>query len=78
MLTTLNYKPLYSIKPGDFVHTFGDAHVYLNHIEPLTVQLGRQPKEFPKLVIKRKVENIEDFAIKGYEPHPKITMEMAV
>ena len=40
------------LKPGDFVHTLGDAHVYLNHIEPLTVQLGRQPKEFPKLVIK--------------------------
>jgi len=71
------------LKPGDFVHTLGDAHVYLNHIEPLTVQLGRQPKEFPKLVIKRKVENIEDFkfedfAVEGYEPHPKITMDMAV
>lgn len=71
------------LKPGDFVHTLGDAHVYLNHIEPLTVQLGRQPKEFPKLVIKRKVENIEDFkfedfAVEGYEPHPKITMDMSV
>ena len=71
------------LKPGDFVHTLGDAHVYLNHIEPLTVQLGRQPKEFPKLVIKRKVENIEDFkfedfAVEGYEPHPKIIMDMSV
>jgi len=71
------------LKPGDFVHTLGDAHVYLNHVEPLGVQLERKPKEFPKLVIKRKVENIEDFkfedfAVEGYEPHPKITMEMAV
>ena len=71
------------LKPGDFVHTLGDAHVYLNHIEPLKVQLERQPKEFPKLLIKRKVEKIEDFkfedfAMEGYEPHPKITMEMAV
>jgi len=71
------------LKPGDFVHTLGDAHVYLNHIEPLKVQLERKPKEFPKLVIKRKVDKIEDFkfedfAMEGYEPHPKITMEMAV
>ena len=71
------------LKPGDFVHTLGDAHVYLNHLEPLKVQLERVPKEFPKLVIKRKVENIEDFkfedfAMEGYDPYPKITMEMAV
>jgi len=71
------------LTPGDFVHTLGDAHVYLNHLEPLKVQLERTPKEFPKLVIKRKVENIEDFkfedfAMEGYDPYPKITMEMSV
>lgn len=71
------------LKTGDFVHTIGDAHVYVNHIEPLKEQLKRVPKDFPKLVIKRKVDNIddfkfEDFEIVGYSPHPKIAMEMAV
>ena len=71
------------LKPGDFVHTLGDAHVYLNHVEPLKEQLGRTPRPFPKIVIKRKVDNIEeftieDFEIQGYDPHPKITMAMAV
>ena len=72
-----------NLKPGDFVHTLGDAHVYSNHVEPLKVQLQREPKSFPKLIIKRQVENIEDFkfedfTVEGYEPHPKITMDMAV
>eukprot|EP00057_Strongylocentrotus_purpuratus_P027400 XP_011681874.1 PREDICTED: thymidylate synthase [Strongylocentrotus purpuratus] len=71
------------LKPGDFVHTLGDAHVYLNHIEPLKDQLKRVPRQFPKLNIKRKVTNIddfkfEDFEIEGYKPYPKITMQMAV
>ena len=72
-----------NLKPGDFVHTLGDAHVYSNHVEPLKVQLQREPKSFPKLIIKRQVEKIEDFkfedfTVEGYEPHPKITMDMAV
>ncbi|KAL2778236.1 thymidylate synthase isoform 3 [Daubentonia madagascariensis] len=71
------------LKPGDFVHTLGDAHIYLNHIEPLKVQLQREPRPFPKLKILRKVETIddfkaEDFKIEGYNPHPTIKMEMAV
>ncbi|XP_055845996.1 thymidylate synthase [Episyrphus balteatus] len=71
------------LKPGDFVHTLGDAHVYNNHVEPLKEQLQRIPRAFPKLVIKRKVEKIEDFTfddfeIVDYKPYPKISMEMAV
>merc|ERR1719273_982308 len=71
------------LTPGDFVHTLGDTHVYLNHVEPLKTQLQREPKPFPKIIIKRKVENIEDFCIddfevEGYESHPKIAMDMAV
>ncbi|ERE82569.1 thymidylate synthase-like protein [Cricetulus griseus] len=71
------------LKPGDFVHTLGDAHIYLNHIEPLKIQLQREPRPFPKLKILRKVETIddfkvEDFQIEGYNPHPTIKMEMAV
>nr|XP_020041785.1 thymidylate synthase isoform X2 [Castor canadensis] len=71
------------LQPGDFVHTLGDAHIYLNHIEPLKTQLQREPRPFPKLKILRKVETIddfrvEDFHIEGYNPHPTIKMEMAV
>ncbi|XP_014669527.1 PREDICTED: thymidylate synthase-like [Priapulus caudatus] len=71
------------LRPGDFVHTMGDAHVYVNHIDPLKEQLTREPREFPKLYFKRKVENIDDFTMEdlelvGYKPHRKIQMEMAV
>ena len=71
------------LQPGEFVHTLGDAHVYLNHIEPLEEQLKREPKPFPKLNIKRKIENIEEFTIEDvevvdYVSHPKIAMDMAV
>lgn len=71
------------LKPGDFVHTTGDTHVYKNHIEPLKEQLKRKPRPFPKLVIKRDVKDIEDFKfedfeIVDYKPYPKIEMQMAV
>lgn len=68
---------------GEFIHTIGDTHVYLNHIEPLKQQIQRVPKPFPTLEFGRKIECIddfkyEDFIIKGYQPHPKIEMEMAI
>ncbi|KAH8251190.1 hypothetical protein KR032_002240, partial [Drosophila birchii] len=71
------------LRPGDFVHTMGDTHVYLNHVDPLKEQLQRTPRPFPKLVIKRKVQDIEDFRFEDFEivdynPYPKIQMEMAV
>ncbi|XP_017464196.1 PREDICTED: thymidylate synthase [Rhagoletis zephyria] len=71
------------LRPGEFVHTLGDAHVYNNHIEPLKEQIARKPRPFPKLVIKREVKNIEDFTfndfeVLDYKPYPKISMEMAV
>jgi len=71
------------LKPGDFVHTLGDAHVYTNHKQPLEEQLQREPRPFPKLHFARKVESIDDFKfedliLKDYKPHPKISMEMAV
>jgi len=69
--------------PGDFVHTLGDAHVYSNHVEALEVQVARTPRPFPTIAIKRQVASIEDFTfedfeVKGYDPHPKIAMDMAV
>jgi len=82
-LLTIMIAHVTGLVPGDFVHTLGDAHVYSNHVEALKVQLEREPKEFPKIVIKRKVEKIEDFDIDdfevvGYQSHPKIAMNMAV
>jgi len=71
------------LKTGDFIHTLGDTHVYLNHVEPLKEQLTRKPRPFPQLKFKRQVENIDDFTfedleIVGYDPYPTIKMEMAV
>ena len=71
------------LKPGDFVHTMGDTHVYLNHVEPLKTQLERQPKDAPTIHIVKDAERLEDFTyshfeLKGYDPHPAIKMEMAV
>ncbi|VVC34049.1 Thymidylate synthase,Thymidylate synthase/dCMP hydroxymethylase domain,Thymidylate synthase, active site [Cinara cedri] len=71
------------LKPGEFIHTLGDSHIYQNHIDGLCAQLKRKPKPFPTLVINRKVESIddfkyEDFMLTNYDPYPKIQMEMAV
>jgi thymidylate synthase len=70
-------------KPGELVHTLGDAHVYLNHIEPLKEQLEREPRPFPKLYINPDKTNIDDFVyddltVVGYNPHKPISMKMAV
>lgn len=70
-------------KPGDFVHTIGDAHVYLNHVEALKEQLKRQPRAFPKIKInpeKKDIDDFEysDFEVIGYKPHKSIKMKMAV
>ncbi|TVY25464.1 Thymidylate synthase [Lachnellula hyalina] len=72
------------LMPGIFTHTMGDAHVYADHVDALKVQLTREPKEFPELEIKRENGgsidgwNVEDFVVKGYEPHKGIAMRMSV
>mmetsp|Transcript_103758 Transcript_103758/g.179178 ORF Transcript_103758/g.179178 Transcript_103758/m.179178 type:complete len:514 (+) Transcript_103758:18-1559(+) len=71
------------LKPGDFVHTMGNAHVYKNHIEPLKTQLERTPRPFPVLKMNPEVKDIDgfqasDFELVGYNPHGKIAMDMAV
>lgn len=71
------------LRPGDFVHTIGDCHVYLNHISALEEQIKREPRNFPVLNIKRQVTDIEDFKyedfeVLNYNPHPIIKMDMAV
>ena len=68
---------------GDFVHTFGDAHIYSNHTEQIELQLSRKPRKLPTLNIKRKVGSIfdfkfEDFEITNYDPHPHIKGKVSV
>jgi thymidylate synthase len=68
---------------GDFIHTFGDAHIYNNHLEQLELQLSREPKELPTLKILKDIKNIddfkfEDFEVLNYNPHPHIKGKVAV
>ncbi|KAI9704863.1 MAG: Thymidylate synthase [Candelina mexicana] len=70
--------------PGTLIHTMGDAHVYLDHVDALKIQLEREPREFPMLQIKREKGGsidgwrVEDFEVGGYEPHKSIAMKMSV
>ena len=72
-----------NLKPGDFVHTMGDTHVYLNHIEALKEQVERKPRKCPTIHIVKPATTLEDFTyqhfqLNDYDPHPAVKMEMAV
>lgn len=72
-----------NLKPGDFVHTLGDAHLYSNHIEQAKLQLSRDCRPLPKMKINPDVKDIfgfryEDFTLEGYDPHPHIKAAVAV
>lgn len=82
-LLTLMVAQVTGLKPGDFVHTFGDAHIYLNHLDQVNLQLTRGPRKLPTLKINPEVKSIfdfkfEDFELVGYDPHPHIKGEVAV
>ncbi|MEZ5818413.1 MAG: thymidylate synthase [Hyphomicrobiaceae bacterium] len=71
------------LAPGDFVHTLGDAHLYLNHLEQADLQLSRTPRPLPRLVLNPEVTSIfgyryTDFRVEGYDPHPHIKAPVAV
>ena len=71
------------LKAGDFIHTTGDTHLYLNHIEQAKLQLTREPRPLPKMIINPDVKNIfdfkyEDFKLEGYDPWPHIKAEVSV
>jgi thymidylate synthase len=68
---------------GDFIHTFGDAHIYNNHTEQIELQLSRSPRNLPKMVLNPEVKDIfafkfEDFTLVDYNPHPHIKGAVAV
>ena len=68
---------------GEFIHTFGDAHIYSNHIEQLETQLSRAPRPLPKITLNPEITDIfdftfEDFTLEGYDPHPHIKGAVAV
>jgi thymidylate synthase len=82
-LLTMMLAQVTGLLPGEFVHTFGDVHLYLNHIEQAKEQLSREPKELPTLKLNPNVKDIfgfrfEDFTIEGYDPHPAIKAPVAV
>jgi len=82
-LLTLMVAQAVDLEPGDFVHTFGDAHLYLNHLEQADLQLSRSPRPLPRMALNPDIRDIfafryEDFTLTGYDPHPHIRAPVAV
>jgi len=82
-LLTMMIAQVCDLELGDFVHTFGDAHIYSNHMEQVNLQISREPRPLPTMEINPEVKNIfdfkyEDFTLKNYDPHPHIKGKVAV
>jgi thymidylate synthase len=82
-LLTMMMAQVCGLQAGDFVHTFGDAHLYSNHMEQTALQLSRQPRTLPTMKINPDVKDIfgfkfEDFTLEGYDPHPAIKAPVAI
>jgi len=82
-LLTLMIAQVCELEPGEFIHTFGDAHIYSNHFEQLELQLSREIRDLPTMKLNPSVKNIfdftfEDFTLEGYDPHPHIKGAVAV
>ena len=82
-LLTMMVAQVTGLKPGDFVHTLGDAHIYLNHFDQVNEQLSREPRSLPTMKINPEVKDLfvfkfEDFTLEGYDPHPAIKAPVAV
>lgn len=82
-LLTMMVAQVCDLKPGDFIHTLGDAHLYTNHLEQTRLQLSREPRQLPVMKLNTGVKNIfdfkfEDFTLENYDPHPHIKAPVAV
>ena len=82
-LLTMMAAQVTGLAPGEFIHTFGDAHLYLNHLDQARLQLTRSPRRLPQLHINPAAADLfafrfEDFAVEGYDPHPHIKAKVAV
>lgn len=82
-LLTLMVAQVCNLQPGEFVHTFGDAHLYLNHLEQVNTQLSRQPYPLPTMTLNPQVKDIfaftiADFTLEGYQAHPHIKAPVAI
>ena len=82
-LLTLMIAQVCGLKPGEFIHTFGDAHLYLNHLEQTKLQLSRETRKLPQMHINPEIKDIfgfeyDDFKLEGYDPHPGIKAPIAV
>ena len=82
-LLTMMIAQVTGLEQGEFVHTLGDAHLYLNHLEQADLQLTREPKMLPRMQVNPLVTRLEDFRFEdftlvGYEPHPHISAPVAV
>ena len=83
VLLTLMLAQITNLKPGDFVHTLGDAHLYNNHLDQAAEQLNRNPRPLPKMSLNSEVADLfsfqfKDFVLQGYDPHPHISAPVSV
>jgi thymidylate synthase len=82
-LLTMMVAQVCGLKPGEFIHTFGDYHIYTNHLDQVKLQLSRQPRALPTMWINPDVRQLsmfqyQDFRLENYDPHPAIKAPVAV
>jgi len=82
-LFTMMVAQVCNLEAGEFIHTFGDVHIYNNHFEQLELQLTREPRKLPRMILNPEIKNIfdfkfEDFTLEDYDPHPHIKGAVAI